>query len=75
MSVTWVSHIKLSSMWISTDCFAAPLGLLFIVSTHVQLISLHGTNRITLSSGVSPYTVDFDHRYRSSDVPAGLAGY
>ena len=40
----------------------APLGLLTTIGSTVQHITLDGTNRITLSSGGSRYTVDFDYR-------------
>lgn len=44
-------------------CRAASFGLLYTVGSSVQRRNIDGTNLLTLSSGVTPVTVDFDYRY------------
>ena len=41
----------------------ALLGFLYVQAPSVKHTGLDGTNNITLATGVSPYTVDFDYRY------------
>ena len=42
--------------------FAASFGLLYVAGSTVQRRSIIGINLIILSSGSSPFTVDFDFR-------------